>query len=284
MTLTGVILALVLALRGPSSGFALSDRIAILEITGVIVEDQEYLEQIRRFREDRSVRGVLVIIDSPGGVVGPAQSVYRELRRLREEAEIPVIASIGATGASGGYYIALGADSIFALPGSITGSIGVVMELPEVSGLMERVGVEMQVVKSAEHKDSGSPFRPLSESDREVLGSVVRDAYDQFVTVVAEERGLEPEAVRALADGRIMTGRQALGAGLIDRIGNANDALATVGRMSGLGDRPRVLPPPRSDFTLLDILFGRGTTSSVRQWVRPLEGSSGPRLKFVVPF
>src|SRR5690625_2110120 len=137
MTLTGVILAVALAIRGPGAGFALSDRIAILEITGVITEDQEYLEQLRRFREDRGVRGVLVVIVSPGGVVGPSPSVYRGRRRLREEAGIPVGASIGATGASGGYYIALGADSIFALPGSITGSIGVVMELLEVSGLME---------------------------------------------------------------------------------------------------------------------------------------------------
>lgn len=262
----------------------LGDRIAVLEITGLIADDRDYLEQLRRFRTDRSIKGILVLIDSPGGVVGPSQSVYRELRRLRDEFEIPVVASIGAIGASGGYYIALGADSIFALPGSITGSIGVVMEFPEVSELMDRIGVDMQVLKSSEHKDAGSPFRPLSEVDRDLLGAVVADVYDQFVEVVALERDLSPEEVRNVADGRILSGQQALSVGLVDRIGNAQDALAAVGRMAGLGDEPRVLPPPRDEFTLLDLLLGRANVSKLFQGVWPLHTLDGPSLKFVVPF
>lgn len=283
MTLAGVVLAVTLALRGPG-GLAISDRIGVLEITGVITDDSEYLEQLRRFRTDRTIKGILVLIDSPGGVVGPAQSVYRELARMRDEHRIPVVASIGAAGASGGYYIALASDSIYALPGSMTGSIGVIMEFPEISGLLDRVGVEMQVIKSAEHKDAGSAFRPLSPSDRDLLGAVVQDVYDQFVDVITLERELTPEAVRGIADGRILSGQQAMRAGLVDQTGNANDALAAVGRMAGLGEDPRVLTPPRDEFTLLDLVLGRASISKVLRGFRSGRDLSGPRLKFVVPY
>ncbi len=282
MTLAGIVLAVVVALRG-DDGLAWGERIAVLNVDGVITDDAEYLEQLRRFRRDPSVKGFLVVINSPGGVVGPAQSLYRELTRLREEG-YPVVATISAVGASGGYYVALGADSIFVLPGSLTGSIGVLMELPDVSALLQKVGVEMQVVKSAEHKDVGTMYRPLSPEDRQVLDALISDVYEQFVEVVARERGLAPTEVRRLADGRIFSGRQALEMGLVDRIGNLQDALSAVGRMAGLGDDPRVVRPPQDKFTLLDVLLGRGATSSLTQLLRPLEQAGGPRLKFVVPF
>lgn len=282
MTLAGLALAVVGAIRG-DTGLVRGDRIALIEVDGLIADDADYLEQIRRFRKDSSVRGFLVAINSPGGVVGPSQSLYRELRRIREEGR-PVVAAIGAVGASGGYYVALAADSIFAMPGSITGSIGVIMEYPEVSGLMERLGVDMNVVKSAEHKDVGSPFRPLSPADRQVLEALITDVYDQFVEAVAEERALSAAEVYRLADGRVYSGRQAIQHGLVDRVGNLQDALSAVGRMAGLGDDPQVVRPPRREFTLLDFFLGRGATSSLAKWARPLEQTGGPRLKFVVPF
>lgn len=282
MTLTGITLAVLLALRG-DTGLTWGDRIALIEVDGLITDDTRYLEELRRFRRDPSVKGFLVAINSPGGAVGPSQSLYRELRRIREGGR-PVVAAIGAVGASGGYYIALAADSIFALPGSITGSIGVIMEFPEVSALMEKVGVGMQVVKSAEHKDVGSPFRPLSAADRAVLDALVTDVYEQFVEAVAEERDLPPDEVRRLADGRIYSGRQALRSGLVDRIGNLQDALSAVGRMAGLGEDPQVVRPPEEEVTLLDVVLGRGATSSLAKLVRPFEQTGGPRLKFVVPF
>ncbi|HEX6941233.1 MAG TPA: signal peptide peptidase SppA [Longimicrobiales bacterium] len=282
MTLAGIVLAALLAVHGDRD-LAWGDRIAIIEVDGLIADDTEYLEQLRRFRRDPSVKGILVVIDSPGGVVGPSQSLYRELRRIRDEGR-PVVASIGAVGASGGYYVALAADTIFALPGSITGSIGVIMEFPEVSALLEKVGVEMQVVKSADHKDAGSMFRPLSPEDRQMLDALVTDVYEQFVETVAEERGLPVAEVRRLADGRIYSGRQALRSGLVDRIGNLQDALSAVGRMAGLGEDPHTVRPPEQEFTLLDLLLGRGATSSLAKLVRPLEQTGGPRLQFVVPF
>jgi protease-4 len=283
MTLAGIILAVVLAGRG-GDAFALGGRIALIELDGVLGDDREYLEQIRRFREDSSVKGYVLAINSPGGVVGPAQSLYRELKRLSEEDGEPVVASIGGVGASGGYYVALAADSIFALPGSITGSIGVLLEVPNASELMAKIGVQVDVVKSAEHKDAGSPFRPLTPEDREMLAGVVVDLYEQFVEVVATERNLDPDVVRRIADGRILSGRQALEYGLVDRIGNLHDALAAAGRMAGLGERPRVVRPPRDEFTLLDLILGRGTTGALGRLARSLGDAAEPRLKYAVPY
>lgn len=283
MTLAGVVLAVLFA-TGSGTGLGMGGRIAVLEIEGVIEDDERFLEHLKRFREDASVRGYLVDINSPGGVVAPSQSIYEELRRIRDEDEVPVVATIGGIGASGGYYIALGADSIFALPGSITGSIGVIMEIPDASELMAKVGVRVQTVMSAEHKDVGSPFRPLGEGDRAILDALVLDVYGQFVNVVMTERGLGRTEVERVADGRILSGRQALAQRLIDRLGNRRDALAAVGRMAGLGEDPRVVRPPQERVTMWDVLFGRSGAGVLAQMVRPLDPDPAPRLKFVVPW
>lgn len=283
MTLAGLILVAVMASGGPN-GLGFGDGIALVRVDGVIADDGVILEDLRRFRRDASVKGYVVAINSPGGAVGPSQSVYRELRRLRDEDGMPVVASIGAMGASGGYYIALAADTIMALPGSVTGSIGVIMEFPNVSELMDRVGVDMDVVKSSEQKDMGSPFRPMSERDRELLRSVVDDVYEQFVDVVVEERGLTDAEVRSVADGRVLSGRQALERGLIDRLGNMHDAMDVAGGMAGLGPDPRVVRPPADrGITLLDLLLeGRGVDELLRALRAPLERVRWPSLSFII--
>jgi protease IV len=278
MTVAGIVLAVLLP---RDTGFG-GGRIAVLSIDGVIMDDEETLEHLRRFRDNRSVRGYLVNINSPGGSVAPSQSIFQELRRIRSEDEKPVVAAIGGVGASGGYYIALAADSIFALPGSITGSIGVIIEIPDASELMGKVGVRMQTVMSAEHKDVGSPFRPLGESDRAVLEALVMDVYDQFVDHVARERQMDRIEVEPLADGRILSGQQALQSRLVDRLGNREDALATAGRMAGLGGRPRTIRPPEPRVTVLDLIFGRSGAGALARLGRPLE-QTGPRLKYLVP-
>ena len=283
MTLAGIVLAVVSALRG-GQGLGLGGRIAMLDVNGVIDDDQQFLEDLRRFRDDPSVQGYVVNINSPGGIVAPSQSIYQELRRIRDEDEVPVVASIGGVGASGGYYIALAADSIFALPGSITGSIGVIMEIPDASELMAKVGVRMQTVMSAEHKDVGSPFRPLGAGDRAILDSLVLDVYAQFVDAVAEERNLERSRVEQVADGRILSGRQALAQQLIDALGNRRDALAAAGRMAGLGDDPRVVRPPEDRVTVWDLLLGRSVAGALAKWAAPLDPNPAPSLKYVVPW
>jgi protease IV len=283
MTLAGLVLAVWTA-AGRGQGVGVGGRIAVLDLSGVIADDADFLRELRRFRDNRSVRGYLINIDSPGGVVAPSQSIYQELRRIREEDEVPVVASIGGVGASGGYYVALAADSIFALPGSITGSIGVIMEIPDASVLLDRVGVRVQTVMSAEHKDVGSPFRPLGEGDRAILDSLVLDVYAQFVDVVAQDRGLDAAAMTRIADGRIMSGRQALAERLIDRLGNREDALATAGSMAGLGPRPRTIRPPEPRFTIRDLLMGRGPAAVLARLVGPLNAEPRPSVKYIVPW
>jgi protease-4 len=283
MVLAGLVLSVVFAGRG-GSGLGLGGRIAILEVEGVITNDAALLEQIRAFRDDPSVKGYVVQINSPGGVVGSSQSLYEELRRVRVEDDVPIVASIGDVGASGGYYVALAADSIYALPGSITGSIGVIMEFPDASQLMDKVGLRMDVVKSAEHKDIGSPFRPITPADREILAALVRDVYGQFTEVVARERKIAPAEVQRLADGRILSGRQAQQQGLVDRLGNLNDAISAAGRMAGLGDEPRTIRPDKPRVTLLDVLLGRGATGTLSRLIRPLETANTPRVKFAIPW
>src|SRR4051812_29670584 len=171
MAIAGIVMTVMYSSQDSGGGHikGVGGRIAILELNGTIDDDQQFIKDLRDFRKDGSVKGYIVSINSPGGVVAPSQSIYHELKRVRQEDKVPVYAVIGGVGASGGYYVALGADSIFAEPGSMTGSIGVIMEFPDASGLMQKVGVQMQVVKSAEHKDIGSPFRPMTESDRALL-------------------------------------------------------------------------------------------------------------------
>lgn len=282
MTLAGIVLAVVFAMRG-GQGFGLGGRIAVLDVEGIIDDDQEFLEDLRRFRNDPSVKGYVVNINSPGGIVAPSQSIYQELRRIRDEDDVPVVASIGGVGASGGYYIALAADSIFALAGSITGSIGVIMEIPDASELMEKVGVRMQTVMSAEHKDVGSPFRPLGPGDRAILDSLVLDVYAQFVDVVATERQLDRAQVEQVADGRILSGRQALERRLIDGLGNRRDAINVAGRMAGLGDDPRIVRPPEDRVTVWDLILGRGSARILAR-LGALDPDPAPRLKYVVPW
>ncbi|HET9438655.1 MAG TPA: signal peptide peptidase SppA [Longimicrobiales bacterium] len=281
MVITGIVLAVLSANDGAGGkGFGLGSRIAVIPIEGVITDDREVLEQIRAFREDRSVKGYVVAINSPGGSVGPSQSIYGELKKLRGEG-VPVVASIGGVGASGGYYIALGADSIFALPGSLTGSIGVIMELPEVRELMDKVGVDVRVIKSAEHKDVGSMFREMSPGDSAILNALVQDVYDQFVDAVAQERKLQRQTLGPLTDGRVLTGRQAQQSGLVDRLGNVQDAIAAAGRMAGLGSDPSLVFPREDRPTLLDVFLGRTTVGALERFMRPLETVSMPRLKYL---
>lgn len=280
-TIAGIVMAIFATRHGGDLG--LGGRIALIEIDGVLYDDAELLEQIDWFRDDPTVRGYVVAINSPGGVVAPSQSIYETLREIRDEDGLPVVASIGGVGASGGYYVALGADSIYVLPGSITGSIGVIMEFPNATELMDKIGVRMETVQSSEHKDIGSPFRTMSEEDRALLQAVVQDVYDQFVDAVAAERQLPRDAVLTIADGRLLTGRQAIRAGLADQEGNIEDAIAAAGRMADLGDDPSVVRPPEPYEGLLGrMLFGK--TSVLGRLLDVRETAAGPSLRYVPAF
>ncbi len=235
-----------------SGGFG--DRVGVIEVRGVIEDSRETVSQIRMMAEDERVLAVLVRVESPGGAVAPSQEIYQALNRLRSEHEKPVVVSMGTIAASGGYYIACAADSVLALPGTLTGSIGVILQFPDLQEVFRKVGIGMETIKSGDHKDLGSPFRQMSDSERELLQEMVDDVYGQFVEVVSQGRDISPDSVRSLADGRIFSGRQALMLGLIDRTGSYHDALAVAGGMCGLGNDPETTKPKQPKSSIFDVL------------------------------
>lgn len=278
---SSVILRLML---GGQVSLVAADRIAVLPVYGLIESDASFLKSLEQFRDDESVRGFVIEIRSPGGVAGTAQSMYSELARLRDEDDRPVVAWIGEVGASGGYYVALAADSILALPSSITGSIGVVMEFPNAEEFLRKAGVGLEVVKSGELKDMGSPVRDLTPEERSVLQELVDDVYEQFVSAVEANRGLERDSVLILADGRVMSGARAVDAGLVDRTATLPETLSLVGRMTGLGDDPRTVRPTERRLGFWDVVRGV-EESRIHSLVRSVLDRSliGPRLRYQWP-
>ena len=229
------------------------DKIAIIEVKGVLLDPQPTIEKLTRFRKNSEVKAIILRIDSPGGGVGPAQEIYAEVKRTQKEKKI--LASVGSVAASGGYYIACGADTIMANPGSITGSIGVIVESLNVEELLKKIGLRSNVIKSGKHKDIGSPMRPMTEEDRQLLQGVLDSIHEQFIRAVAEGRNLPLEKVRALADGRIFSGEQAKGLGLIDSLGNLEDAIALAAEMGGIKGEPEVIYPEKKRFSLFELIL-----------------------------
>jgi protease-4 len=244
--LVGVVLAMMIALvivtlLGGGEALermALRDAVGVVDLRGVIEDATEAIETLDRFRTQDSIVGVVVRIDSPGGAVAPSQETYDAVWRLRGTK--PVIASLGNVAASGGYYIASAADVIVAAPGTITGSIGALMAIHYVAPLAEKLGVSEEIVKSGRFKDTGHPFRPLDPEERQLLQGMVDDVLGQFVSAVARGRGMEPERVRALADGRIFSGAQAKEVGLVDQLGGLTEATRIAWERAGQTGEPHL--------------------------------------------
>lgn len=233
-------------------GLTSGDKVAVLRIDEIILDGQTYLESISKIREDDQIKAVVVRIDSPGGAVGPSQEIYSELLQLREE--IPVIASIGGVGASGGYYIACAAEKIFANPGTITGSIGVIAQFASYEKLLEWAKVDVEVIKSGQFKDVGSPFREMTEADRKYMQELIDNVHSQFKQAVAESRHLDMSQVEKISDGKIFTGEQAKELKLIDELGTINDAITTAANMAGITGRPNVVYFPKKKSPLMELL------------------------------
>lgn len=233
-------------------GFSTGDRVAVLRIDDVILDDQTYIDSLDKIKQDAKVKAIVVRIDSPGGAVGPSQEIYSELKKLR--ADMPVIASIGNVGASGGYYIACAAEKIFANPGSITGSIGVVAEFASYEKLLEWAKVDVEVLKSGKFKDVGSPFREMTPEDREYMQGLIDNVYLQFKSAVAESRGLGAAEVEKIADGKIFTGEQAKRLKLVDDMGTINDAVDLAAKMAGIQGKPDLVYYPKKKSQLLELL------------------------------
>lgn len=216
------------------------DRVALVKIEGVLLLSDEVVEELRNYTEDSSIKAIVIRIDSPGGGVVPSQEMYNAVKNARKEGK-KVVVSMGSIAASGGYYIAVAADRIIANPGTLTGSIGVKMEFANIEQLLEKIGVEGVVVKSGKYKDIGSPFHEMTPQEKKLLQNVLDDVHSQFIKAVVEGRNLPEADVRAVADGRIFTGRQALKLKLVDEIGDLAESIRTAGRLAGIKGEPVVV-------------------------------------------
>ena len=240
-----IILALIVVIIGVKAiRENMTPAIGMLEIDGPIVNSLTYLEIIKGFEEDEQIKAVIVRLDSPGGRVGPSQEVFEALLRLKETK--PVVASMGSIGASGAYYIACAADSIYALSGTLTGSIGVILEFIDVSEGLSKLGVSARSITGGELKDAGTPFRHMSEKERQYFEELAKDVHDQFIDAVSRGRALPRDEVVQYADGRVFTGRQAQAMGLIDNLGGLDDAIEDVKKKAGIEGKPRIIRPRES--------------------------------------
>ncbi|QPJ64514.1 MAG: signal peptide peptidase SppA [Candidatus Nitrohelix vancouverensis] len=235
-----VALLVIVGIRINSTDFSNRPKIAIVDVAGVITQSDNVVRQLSTYRLDNSVRGVILRIDSPGGAVAPSQEIYDEVMKLRDANKL-VYASMGNLAASGGYYVASATHRIIANPGSLTGSIGVIMAFSNVEELIQKIGVRPEVIKSGEFKDSGSPVRPMTDTERKYLDRVVKDVHAQFVDAIVQARGMPEDKVRELADGRIFTGRQALKLNLVDELGGLEHTIEVLSKELGIEETPRII-------------------------------------------
>lgn len=267
---------------GEADGFSgLGDRVAIVNLDGVISSSTEIVRQLDRWGRDDNVRAIVVHINSPGGGVAPSQEIYDKIMKVRADTEKPVVVSMASVCASGGYYIACAADEIVAVPGTVTGSIGVIFEWPVMNKLLDKVGVQYETIKSGKVKDVGSPFREANDVDRAMLQLVVDDTYDQFVSVVCERRRIPRDSAIAMATGAIFTGRQAQKLGLVDSLGTFDDAVDLAGELSGLGKNPRrVKETPRRTVSIFDLL-GSLTNIDLGKLLDGRQDWVSPKLQYI---
>ncbi len=264
-------LALMLAGRG---GYPAGDKVAVVEIDGIISDPTDVCRELDGHGENKAVKAVVIRINSPGGAVGPSQEIHGCIMRLKKTKA--VVASMGSIAASGGYYAASAANKIVANPGTITGSIGVIIEFVNASELLSKIGLKGYVVKSGRFKDMGSPFRKMEAEETEYLQAVIDGINSQFIKAVAEGRGLKEADVRAIADGRIFTGEQAKSLGLVDQTGGLSDAIDLGAKLSGIEGRPNVIYPAKR-LGVLKALFGESGAAGLTELF------SGLRIMYLTP-
>ena len=281
LVLFGFMLLAYSAVKGTTTAVSLETettvgaRIGIVEAKGTIgeaapsgVDSDKVVKLLKKYERDDDIKAIVFRVDSPGGAVAPSQEIHDAIKRIR--ARKKVVVSMGALAASGGYYISAPADRIFAEPGTLTGSIGVIFMHFNVRGLLEWARVEETTLKTGRYKDTLSPFRPIHETDREEIQGLSDDVYGQFVQAVAQGRGLPEARVREIAEGRIYTGKRAKELKLVDELGGLDDAIAAAWGLAGQSGEPKVQYPPREhELSLRDLMRGafQGATEGVRSAV-----------------
>lgn len=270
----GMVMAIILKFFGPSSGLKFGDKIGVVPIKGPITDSEPIVSQLVKFKKDKRIKAIILRIDSPGGGVGPSQEIYREIRKTIKTKK--VIASLGSLAASGGYYTASAANKIVANPGTITGSIGVIVQYIELEELFKKIGVRLEVLKSGEFKDIGFPHRKLSKRDKEMIRGLITDIQKQFVSAVAKGRGLSVEHVQEVADGRILTGANAKELGLVDLLGNFQDAVDLTKKMVGIKGEVTLVFPEKVRLRLWDLIFQNASSAFYRAVMNTLQ----PRIEY----
>ncbi|MEJ2673070.1 MAG: signal peptide peptidase SppA [Deltaproteobacteria bacterium] len=258
---------MVLALMGKSSIFGARERVGVVEIKGIITESRTAIKQLDRYRDDNSIKAIVLRINSPGGAVGPSQEILREVEKVRRKKKI--VASLGTLAASGGYYIASGANLIMANRGTATGSIGVIMQFTNVEGLAKKIGLNFFNLHAGKYKDVGSPFKPMSPEDKVYLQGLIDNIYQQFLSDVSRNRKIPLAKLRTLAEGKIYTGEEAKKIGLVDAFGNLPDAIDKAGRLGGIKGKVEAVYPEKKGFSLLRLILGQKTEKSLSQLALP---------------
>jgi protease-4 len=269
----GAVMTVIFSTAG-LGGLSFKAKIGVIPIEGTIMESEAVVSNLVEFKKDKGIKAIILRVNSPGGGVGPSQEIYREVRKTIEKKK--VIASLGSVAASGGYYISSAANKIVANPGTLTGSIGVIMEFVRLQELMEKIGVDMEILKSGEFKDIGSPYRKLTERERELIQKLVSEIQNQFVEAVAQGRDLSVEKVREIADGRIISGSQGVELGLVDQLGNFEDAVDLAKSLAGIEGEVTLVYPKRTKMRFWDILFEGGS----RALYRALRNVLGTKIEY----
>lgn len=253
------------------------DKLALIEINGTIVNSSEIIDEIKKYKDDKSVKAIVLRIDSPGGIVAPTQEIYEELNKVDKK----IIASMGASATSGGYYIACSADRIFANPGTLTGSIGVRMNFPRIVELSKKIGIDSETIKSGQYKDSGSAYRYFTPEEKKLFQDMIDDVYNQFVDAVYNGRKhakLTKEQIIKIADGRVMSGRQALQYKLVDELGNLEDAIHYAAKISGIEGKPKIArKKPRT--TLFERFIGQSFGNKISDIIKDQVS-----IRYEIPF
>lgn len=249
--LLSLFLASTLGLNG---NITKSNKIAIINIESIITQSSNTIRQIKKYADDKSIKAIVLRIDSPGGGVAPSQEIYSEILKVRKNSNKIVVTSMGNVAASGGYYIACASDKIVANPGTLTGSIGVIMTFSNIEELMKKIGLKTEVIKSGKFKDIGSPTREFTEEEKKLLQGVIDDVYDQFVNAVADGRNMDVQKVKELSDGRVFTGRQAFEIGLVDKLGNLEDAVELAAELVGIEGKPKIVTERKERNLLFKLL------------------------------
>ncbi|MBS3808785.1 MAG: signal peptide peptidase SppA [Desulfobacterales bacterium] len=259
-----VVISVISFVSRDKGDLAFGEKVGVIRVEGPILESEPILDSLQKFGRADGIKAIVVRIDSPGGAVGASQEIYRQIRKTAENK--PVIASMGNIAASGGYYIASATDGIIAAPGTVTGSIGVIMEYTNFRKLLEKIGVYPVVITSGKYKDMGSPLRKMTEDERRLLQNFVDTVHRQFIEDVAKGRKMKIKPVEEIADGRIMSGQTAKEHGLVDRMGNLTDAVNWAADKGGIRGEPKTVYLPKEKLPLVDYFMDR-TSSELQKWL-----------------